>query len=317
VRGLLVLQIGDLSTVLIVVVGIVFAVIVVFLIANTLRRRSVMSDELTAEWEKKFEAIKPAAMTQKEQPVAPTPTPQPYSQVEDRSGDFARYSALQTELQETKGRLQRNLEDIVTLKENESRIRDEVSGLRSQVTSLQEQTSTSQDQIQTLRTQIEDGRSRDQAEHSALQADVRELRESRGSQQPNLEELAALKESGARVQNDIQGLQTQISSLQERFIASQEEILKLKTQLEASVIQPQQQPQQPGPPPQPPIQAQDFATQKIGPPPSPQPQTRAETWVSRHFGNVLNRRTCPTCGRPVRSGDMYCDSCGQLLPRTT
>jgi uncharacterized small protein (DUF1192 family) len=224
VRELFPLQLGDINVVVILVVGIVFAIVVVVLVANALRRSSAMSDELSTAWEKKFEAIKPAVMTEKEQQV--TPRPQPYPQVGDRSRDTAAYSALQTELRENSGRLQRNLQDIASLKEDETRIR-----------------------------------------------------------------------------NEILGLKTQIGSLQERFSASQEEIRRLKARIEAST---KQEPQE-VPLPEPMIQ------------PAPQPQApveqpSGETWISRHLGNVFNRRVCPTCGRRVQSSDVYCDSCGQQLP---
>jgi hypothetical protein len=226
VHELFPLQLGDINTILIVVVGIVFAVVVVVLIANALRRSSAMSDELSTAWEKKFEAIKPAGMVEKEQQVSPRP--QPYSQIESRSRDLAGYSALQTELRENRGRMQRNLREITAIKENETKIRNEILGLR-----------------------------------------------------------------------------TQISSLQERLLASQEEIKRVKTHIVSSTARLAE------------AQVQEPAIQPAPEPQVPLQQPISETWVSRHFGNILNRRTCPTCGRLVRSKDVYCDSCGQLLPRTT
>jgi uncharacterized small protein (DUF1192 family) len=225
VRELFPLQIGDINTIVILVVGIAFAIVVVVLVVNALRRSSAMSDELSTAWEKKFEAIKPAAMTEKE--TQTTPRPQSYPQAGDRSRDTAAYSALQTELRENQGRLQRNLQEIDALKEDETRIR-----------------------------------------------------------------------------NDILDLKTQIGSLQERFSASQEEIRRLKTQIEASAKQ--QPPTAPAPEPM------------IQPAPEPPPleEPTSETWITRHLGDVFNRSVCPNCGRHIQSSDIYCDSCGQQLPRT-
>jgi hypothetical protein len=228
VRELFPFQIGDFDTILIVVVGIAFAIVVVVLIANALRRSSAMSDELSTAWEKKFEAIKPGAMAEKEQQVAPRP--QPRLQVGDRSRGGDAYSILQTELRENRGRLQRNLQEITALKEEETRIRNEILGLR-----------------------------------------------------------------------------TQLGSLQERFSASQDEIRRLKTQIEASA-KPQPQEVQ--------LPAEEPIIQPAPEAQAPVEQLGSETWVSRHFGGLINRRTCPTCGRHVQSRDVYCDACGQLLPRT-
>jgi hypothetical protein len=239
VRELFQLQIGDIDTIIIVVVGIVFAIVVVVLIANALRRSSAMSDELSTAWEKKFEAIKPAAMGEKEPQLSPRP--QPRIPIAERSRDMDGYDALQTELRENRGRLQRNLQEITALKEEETRIRNEILGLR-----------------------------------------------------------------------------TQLGSLQERFSASQDEIRRLKTQIEASASAAvKQQPQEtPAWLQEPEVQVQEPVVQPAPEPQAPVEQPSNETWVSRHLGSVFNRKTCPTCGRQVQSRDMYCDSCGQILPRT-
>ncbi len=223
------LQLGDFNTLLIVVVGVVFAVVVVVLIANALRRSSAMSDELSTEWEKKFKSIRPEGTTTSSQQPA-TLKPQPFPQQESRSRDSAAYNAFQTELRENRGRLQRNLQEITALKEDETRMR-----------------------------------------------------------------------------NDILGLKMQVSSLQERLSASQEEIRKMKAQIDAGARPSQEPPKVQEPTPQRPPPA----------PPQPAPLVQRqnnETWISRHFGNLFNPRTCPTCGRQVRARDLYCDSCGQPLP---
>jgi len=170
------------------------------------------------------------------------------------------------------------------------------------------------------RLQVSD-RGRDGDGYSVLQT---ELRENRGRMQRNLQEITALKEEETRIRNEILGLRTQMSSLQERFSASQEEIRRLKTQIEASATAKQQPQETPTQPQEPQVQVQEpreeVQTQAVQPAPEPQApveQPSDETWVSRHFGSVFNRRTCPTCGSHVQSRDMYCDSCGQILPRPT
>jgi DNA repair exonuclease SbcCD ATPase subunit len=220
VHELFSLQLGDINTILIVIVGIVFAVVVVILIANALRRRTAMSHELSTAWEKKFEAIKPAATMEKKEQVIPSPQLRP--SIEGRSRDLVEYSALQAELRESIGRLQRNLQEIETLKENETKLRNEILGLR-----------------------------------------------------------------------------TQISSLQERLLASQEEVRRLKTHIESSAARVAE------------AQVREAAIQPPAERGVPEPHPSSEARVSRP------RRTCPTCGGHVRPKDLYCDSCGQLLPPTT
>ena len=145
-----------------------------------------------------------------------------------------------------------------------------------------------------------DNRSRELAGYSTLQT---ELQENRGRLREIFQGIAARKENGTRMRNEILSLRTQISSLQERLLASQEEARKLKTRIEASA------------------KRQEIQVQEPAPQPAPEPeglveQPKGETWTSSHLSNIFNRRTCSTCGRDVESSDMYCDSCGQPLPRT-
>jgi hypothetical protein len=250
VRELLPLQIGDTNTIIIVIIGIAFAIVVVVLVLNALRRSSAMSNELSTEWEKKFEAIKPAAMGDKTpQTVA---RPQPRIRPAETSRNLEGYNVLQTELRENRGRLQRTLQEITSLKEEETRIRNEILGLRTQLGALQERFSTSQDEIRRLKAQIE---------ANALAA-AKQQEEQHEPPAPPPEEPQAQVQEAPQIE------------------------------VQTEVVQPTPEPQQP-------VQ-----------------QATSETWVSRHFGSVLNRRTCPTCGSHVQSRDMYCDSCGQLLPRT-
>lgn len=237
-----------------------------------------MSDELSKEWEEKVRAIKqttpvPKEPQMKEKEKQPPPPPK-----DDQVRDLASQSTLQAELRDYKTELQRCLQEIATLRDNETSMRSEIVSLRTEITTLQERVLNSREEIQELSTSIEQ------------------------TVKPQITTLTRDVQVETNMRKEIEGVRTEISTLQERLLNSQEEIEKLRTSIVESV-KPQITTQTRYIQPQPAQEARPAAR-----------QPKRGGWSSRIFGSNPPTRACPNCKRTLRAQDLYCDHCGQQVP---
>ena len=136
---------------LLIVVGIVFAGIVIAVIIFTLRRATRTSNELSDEARIKFEAITPTSTTQEEisKENQPPPTTRP---IEPQAPN---YLALTADLQENKRKLQQNIQEISALKEREVAAAKEIEKLRTEISTLRDQISSNKQELGKLSELVE------------------------------------------------------------------------------------------------------------------------------------------------------------------
>jgi len=144
-----------MNTTLMIATGIIFFAVVVILVLYAVRRSTTMSEDLSTQWEEKLKTIRPAPTLQKDEPLKDKQT---YPLADQRERDsISSYTLLQGELRENKTRLQNCLQEIVTLKQNETTVQRDIQNLRTEVGALQERLRTSQGEIKGLRASIDEG----------------------------------------------------------------------------------------------------------------------------------------------------------------
>ena len=153
VSDLFPLQTGDMTTTIMIAIGLIFFAVVVILVIYAVRRSTSMSDELSTQWEEKLRTIKPTTTPQSDQPPRDK---QPFLPLDQRPRDSASFTLLQADLRESKTRMQNCLQEIVTLKQNETATRREIQNLKTEVATLQERIRTSRDELKELRTSIDE-----------------------------------------------------------------------------------------------------------------------------------------------------------------
>lgn len=267
------LQVGNTDTLFVVVIGVVFFAIIVVLIVYGVRRSTRMSDELSKEWEEKVRAIKQTTPVPKEPQTKEKQPPPPPK--DDQVRDLASQSTLQAELRDYKTELQRCLQEIATLRDNETSMRSEIVSLRTEISTLQERVLNSREEIQELSTSIEQ------------------------TVKPQITTLTRDVQVETNMRKEIEGVRTEISTLQERLVNSREEIEKLRTSIEESAK------------PQITTQTRYIQPQTTQEPEPAARQPKRGGWSTRIFGGNPPSRACPNCKRTLRAQDRYCDHCGQ------
>ena len=136
---------------LLIVVGIVFAGIVIAVIIFTLRRATRTSNELSEEARAKFEAITPTS-TPKEEISKENQPPPPTRPIEPQAPN---YLALTADLQENKRKLQQNVQEMLALKEREVATAKEIEKLRTEISTLRDQISSNKHELGKLSELVE------------------------------------------------------------------------------------------------------------------------------------------------------------------
>jgi len=136
---------------LLIVVGIVFAGIVIAVIIFTLRRATRTSNELSEEARVKFEAITPTS-TPKEEISKENQPPPPTRPIEPQAPN---YLALTADLQENKRKLQQNVQEMLALKEREVATAKEIEKLRTEISTLRDQISSNKHELGKLSELVE------------------------------------------------------------------------------------------------------------------------------------------------------------------
>jgi HAMP domain-containing protein len=145
------LQLGQPDVLFLVIVGIVFAGIVITVIIFTLRRANRTSNELSEEARVKFEAITPTSTPQEEISKETQPPP-PTRPIEPEAPS---YLALTADLQENKRKLQQNMQEMLALKEREVATAKEIEKLRTEISTLRDQISSSRQELGKLSELVE------------------------------------------------------------------------------------------------------------------------------------------------------------------
>jgi hypothetical protein len=136
---------------LLIIVGIVFAGIVVAVIIFTLRRATRTSNELSEEARFKFEAIMPTSSPQEDFPKVK----QPPSRTRPVEPQAPSYLALTADLQENNRKLQQNMQEILALKEREVATVKEIEKLRTEISTLHDQISSNRQELGKLSELVE------------------------------------------------------------------------------------------------------------------------------------------------------------------
>jgi chromosome segregation ATPase len=252
------------------------------------RRASAMSDEISKQSKSKFEAITPTSVSalrnnlqltevkEKAQPLART----------DHRQETAGYFTLRKEVFETKLHLDQFIRENTRHMEKKRQSLADIEKLRTEVSSLQERLGVDALEIQNLKASLAE-------QDTKLHSQEREIDDQRALIEKTRDEAGVGK------------LRAEINILQERLLTTDEELQKLKANLDEENLKRQHvldsEAQR-----APVVKA--AREQEIAPPMKLASET---TYPQAQVALGSTSRRCLSCGFPLEPQDNYCMHCGQ------
>lgn len=283
--GLSVLQLGDASSLFILMAVVLLVGLIIGLVLLMKRRASTMSDEISKLPKAKFEAIVPT-------PVSASRNNSQISELKghslartDHLRGSAEYFTLSREVYEIKLHLERFIRENLRYMEKQRQCLVDIEKLRSEVSSLQDRLSVDAQEVERLKSSL--------AEHR-IELD---------SQRRGIEDQSAKVEKGWE-EAGVGKLRSEVTLLQERLLKSDQELQKLKTSFneqnlkgqyvlneEAGVVEVHSELEVPP--------VMELASEPINP----------EIQVAQRSAS----NSCVSCGFPLQPEDNYCMHCGRSV----
>jgi len=290
------LQLGDSNSLFIVLAVVVLVGIIIGLILTMTRRASAMSDEISKQSKAKFEAITPTSVSalRSNSQVTDVKEKTPSLARADYLRETGGYFTMRKEVLETKFHLEQFIRENTPLMEKQRQSLADIEKLRTEVSSLRERLGIDAQEIQKLK------------------ASIAEQGIKLHSQRRDIEDQRTLIEK-AREEAEGGKLRAEVNALQERLLTTDQELQKLKTNLDEENLKRQHVLDSVDAEAQraPAVQSAPVVKAAKGPEIAP-PKPFASETIYPQTQEALDStsRRCLNCGFLLQPQDNYCMHCG-------